>query len=258
MIPTLGLTASAAFAFSTGFTPEPSPSELAFDCGQCHNQTGNFLDVAPPEARPTITAALVGGDVEGSIDDPLVLDEPRALRVRVDSALTGADRALGISLAVVSLDAASGIDRAAALVSLDGALQSTRLDNGDLTHRAPIVWSDGSVALDIELTPIEAGDLALYVVANDVDGDGEPGAGDFVWSQHVCFTVDASNDLDRTPCDAELQWVEADSLADDERDADEVRGCATVPTGGSMIWLLAFAATRRFGRSNGASEGGDS
>ena len=225
---------SAAFAMSTGATPQPWPG--SFDCGQCHNQTGNFLDLAPPEARPTIAVSLVGGASDGSIDQPLTLGEPRTVRVVLDSAFPDAGRSLGIGMAVTELDGGdSVVDRAGRLVSFDGLLQHTLLDNGDLTHTEPIPWNDGSITLDLELTPERPGDLMLYLVANDVDGDGEPSTGDYVWPQRFCFTVDASDAADRSGCDAVLTRLDPAEPLEESVET----GCSTVPLG-MGLWGLLF------------------
>jgi hypothetical protein len=170
------------------------------------------------------------------------VDEPVHLQLTVSSAFDDAGRSLGLGLAVVPLES-NGIERAGTLASPDDTLQPTVLDNGDLTHRSPIPWDSGVVTLDLELTPTRAGDLVLYVVANDVDGDGEAGSGDFVWPQRFCFTADRTEGLASDLCDAVFEPASVDSSVPDALEPE--RGCATVPGGTPLLGLLGLLGFRR-------------
>ena len=217
---------TAASASPTGFSPNPSVG--SFDCGQCHNQTGSFVDLAPPGDRPAIQLERIGSD------DPLVGVGLHRLRLTVDTARDPEGRALGFGMAVVPQEGAGFRDRTGVLRATDERARTVGIVDADLTHPAPLAYRYGRVVLEVELEVTEPGDHLVYVVINDADGDGEPDAGDFVWNQRFCFSTDAPAELGPA-CDVALT-----SVADDPPAEPEPTGCSTTGIGPSFLAFAAF------------------
>lgn len=236
-----------AFASSDGAIA-PSAVVGGFDCGQCHNQTGKFLDLAPEGYRAAIQLQVVDGDDA----DVLALGETRRLRLTVDSAATATTgetgRKLGFGIAMVA-QGGDGWTRTGQLEAVDDRADHPPFPDSDLTHTHPLPQVDGRVQLELELTPEQAGDQLIYVVINDVDGDGEPSAGDYVWPQRFCFVVEEAGTASGEECDAMLGWGEAEApgLGGGDDGSDSGAGEADAPKGGGRCQASPGAAAWLWG-----------
>jgi MYXO-CTERM domain-containing protein len=239
----------SAFASADG-SQAGDPDATVFDCGQCHNQTGSFLDLAPEGLRSRISVALLDGQPR----EPLEVGVSRRLRVRIDSAFPDRpERRLGFAMAVVAQQPADTWQRTGTLSSDDPRTTRPTFPEVDLSHAAPIAWTAPGVAeIDVALVPEQPGDHLLYVVVNDADGDGTPNAGDYVWPQRFCFAVDAAGGAAGTECDARLgdppPEPEPDPDTDDPDDPDTA-GCTCAaggaPTPAALAALALGIALRR-------------
>lgn len=226
-----------ASAFSTGF--DPNPSEGVFDCGQCHNQTGSFLDLAPEADRPIVQ--LVRLD-----DQPLEVGSRHRLRLTVETAHDPAGRRLGFGMAVIPQVGADLITRPGRLWSASSGVRLAGVLETDLTHASPQVYVDGRVQLEVEMELDATGDHAVYVVANDVDGDGGPSRGDFVWPVRFCFSTNGG--APGVGCDAALGSApESEDTGADQEPVPAARGCWTSGGGVGGFGLLLLPWCRRRG-----------
>ena len=238
------LSLSLAHAASDG-SIQASPAPGSFDCGQCHNQTGQFMDLAPEEARPDIRLELTDGGEAGT----LAVGEGRRLRLTVDSAFPGEEgRRMGFAMAVVAQAPGDAWTRTAALRSDDARTRAPEVQPSDLNHAAPIAFSDGRVALDLELVPEVAGDHLVYVVVNQVDGDGEPSTGDYVWPQRFCFTVEEPGGAAGEECDGPLGVAQAADSGVADSGAEGAPGEGTCAAAGGGAGWLAWAGLALCGR----------
>ncbi len=154
----------------------------AFSCNQCHNSTGSFTELAPPEVAPLMVLEVMEGDLSAGT----------ATRLRLTAQSQdnqGQNRALGFDLAVGRYEQGLTFaqqERSALKALSDGTYVVDEL--GDLVQREPLGFDeDGLVQIEFEYTPTTNEAKAFYVALNDVNLNQMAGADDWVSRDKVCF-----------------------------------------------------------------------
>lgn len=173
----------------------------AFSCNQCHNATGSFTELPPPEVAPL----MVLETVEGS----LAVGETTRLRLTAQSQDDqGLGRALGFDVAVARFEEGRSFptqERDVLAALQDGTIVAEGI--GDLMHSRPLEFdAQGIVEVEFEYTPTTGGAKAFYVSLNDVNLNRMAGEGDWVRRDKVCFVPEGAtaDDAQLGDCTATL------------------------------------------------------
>ncbi len=194
-----------------------------FDCGQCHNESGGPLELAAPEHRPTLTVRARAL--------PLAVGVTSRLVVTVESAAPEERRALGFAMrAVPSAPRPPMPKPSGVLTAVDPRTWTEGSMVDDLTHRAPIPFEDGRVTFEVDLTPTAPGNHQVYLVVNDVNANGKPGPGDYVWNRRFCYSIPDGTAMDGEDCDEPLAAVREEAAVTAIREVATPTGETVSPT----------------------------